>query len=35
MGAAFGPWGMLIGGVLGALSGLPGIIKAFDENNKR
>ena len=35
MGAAFGPWGMGIGAVLGALSGLPGVIKAFDENNQR
>lgn len=35
MGAAFGPWGMAIGGILGALSSLPGVIKAFDSNNQR
>jgi hypothetical protein len=35
MGAAFGPWGMAIGGILGALSGLPGIIKAMDNNNQK
>lgn len=33
MGAMFGPWGAVIGGVVGGLASLPSILKAFDPAN--
>jgi hypothetical protein len=30
MGMAFGPWGALAGGIIGALSGIPALLDAID-----
>ena len=33
MGATFGPWGAVIGGVVGGLASLPAVLDAFDPAN--
>lgn len=34
-GAMFGPWGAVLGGIIGALASLPDVLSAFNKNNIR